>query len=156
MITRSAKRVERNTSQEVNRRIQWETERRLAYYRDHPQEIAARLRELDAEWDIERVLEAGSSTLTLTGLVLGMGVNRKWLLLSLAVQGFFMQHALQGWCPPLPLFRRLGVRTQFEIEQERYALMAIGKTSPQRDDLQWTGTARGDLDTEVSRHGFGH
>jgi hypothetical protein len=41
------------------------------------------------------------------------------------VQGFFMQHALQGWCPPLPVFRRLGFRTQYEIEQERYALKAI-------------------------------
>jgi hypothetical protein len=36
-----------------------------------------------------------------------------------------MQHALQGWCPPLPLLRRLGVRTQQEIERERYALKAL-------------------------------
>jgi hypothetical protein len=43
----------------------------------------------------------------------------------LAVQGFFMQHALSGWCPPLPVLRRLGFRTQYEIEQERYALKAL-------------------------------
>lgn len=31
-------------------------------------------------------------------------------------------HAFQGWCPPVNLFRRLGVRTQREIDEERYAL----------------------------------
>jgi hypothetical protein len=28
----------------------------------------------------------------------------------------------EGWCPPVNLFRRLGVRTQREIDEERYAL----------------------------------
>lgn len=41
------------------------------------------------------------------------------------VAGFLLQHALQGWCPPLPVFRRLGFRTQAEIERERYALKAL-------------------------------
>ena len=36
-----------------------------------------------------------------------------------------MQHALQGWCPPIELFRRLGVRTAGEIARERYALKAL-------------------------------
>jgi hypothetical protein len=38
---------------------------------------------------------------------------------------FFGQHALQGWCLPVPLLRRLGVRTQREIERERFALKAL-------------------------------
>ena len=50
------------------------------------------------------------------------------------VAAFLLQHALQGWCPPLPVFRWYGVRTQSEIEQERYALKAI----------------RGDFDQAVS------
>jgi hypothetical protein len=125
MIAESATRVVKHTSDDVNRRIQSDAERRVAYYRDHPEEIDRRLRELDAEWDVERVLATGSSTLTLTGLAMGLGVNRKWLLLSLGVQAFYMQHTLQGWCPPLPVFRRMGFRTQYEIEQERYALKAI-------------------------------
>lgn len=125
MPVQSARRVVDHTQEQVNQRIHRETDRRIAYFRDHPDEISGRLRELDAEWDIERTLETGSSTLTLAGLVLGIGVSRKWLLLSLAVQGFFMQHALQGWCPPLPLLRRLGIRTQYEIERERYALKAL-------------------------------
>jgi hypothetical protein len=52
-------------------------------------------------------------------------VDRRLLLLPLAVCEFLAQHALQGWCPPLPVFRRAGVRTQREIERERYALKAM-------------------------------
>ncbi len=125
MISISAERVEGQTDPQVNGRIRREMERRIEYFARHPEQIEQRLRELNAEWDIERVVETGSSTLTLAGLLLSIGVDRKWLLLSLVVQGFFLQHALQGWCPPLPVLRRLGVRTQYEIEQERYALKAL-------------------------------
>lgn len=41
------------------------------------------------------------------------------------VGGFLLQHALQGWCPPVPVLRRLGFRTQTEIDEERYALKAL-------------------------------
>jgi hypothetical protein len=41
------------------------------------------------------------------------------------VTAFLLQHALQGWCPPVPVFRRLGVRTTAEIDRERYALKAL-------------------------------
>jgi hypothetical protein len=109
----------------VNAGIRRGTEARLAYFAANPGEIGGRLGELDREWDVERALETGSSALTLTGLVLGVVRGRRWLALSLAVQGFFMQHAMQGWCPPLPVLRRLGFRTQYEIEQERYALKAL-------------------------------
>lgn len=34
-------------------------------------------------------------------------------------------HAVQGCCPPVPLLRRLGLRTREEIERERYALKAL-------------------------------
>lgn len=125
MPAKTARRVPDQTAQEINERIRRATEIRVHYYANHPQEIEQRLRELDQEWDIERTLETGSSALSLTGLIMGIGVSRKWLLLTLAVQGFFMQHAIQGWCPPLPLFRRLGIRTVAEIDQERYALKAL-------------------------------
>jgi hypothetical protein len=35
------------------------------------------------------------------------------------------QHAIRGWCPPVPLFRRLGVRTQREIGREIVALKTL-------------------------------
>ena len=41
------------------------------------------------------------------------------------VGAFLLQHALQGWCPPLPLLRQLGVRTAEEINEERTALKTI-------------------------------
>jgi hypothetical protein len=100
-------------------------ERVRACARQGDSAIAARLAELDGEWDIERWLETNGSILAGAGLALGVGVNRKWLLLSGAVVSFCLQHAVQGWCPPVEVFRRLGVRTQREIERERYALKAL-------------------------------
>lgn len=84
-----------------------------------------RIGELDREWDIERVLEVNASSLALTGLVLGATVDKKWLTLPAVVLPFLLQHALQGWCPPLPLLRRLGLRTQGEIDREKYALKEL-------------------------------
>lgn len=126
IATSSVHRVPENTAPSVNERIRRQTEMRVAYYAAHPERIADRLRELDEEWDIERALETGSSVLSLTGFVAALASGRRrWLLLPLAVQGFFLQHAIQGWCPPLPALRRLGLRTRAEIEAERYALKGI-------------------------------
>ena len=33
-----------------------------------------------------------------------------WLWFSVGVLAFLLQHALQGWCPPMPVFRWLGFR----------------------------------------------
>lgn len=55
---------------------------------------AQRHEQLGAKWEIERVLEAGSSTLTLTGNVLAQGMARRFLLLALGVQLFVMQHVV--------------------------------------------------------------
>jgi hypothetical protein len=40
------------------------------------------------------------------------------------VAGFLLQHAVQGWCPALPIVRALGFRTSREIDAERSALKA--------------------------------
>lgn len=121
----TANRVSAQTSDEINRRLRWEMEERLAYYDTHLDQIAARLAELDREWDIERTLEANASTLAFTGTMLAATVDRRWLILPAMVTGFLFQHAMQGWCPPLPILRRLGFRTAEEINQERYALKAL-------------------------------
>lgn len=118
-------RVPQHTAEEKNRRIRRDMEMRIWYYAQNPQRIEERLRELDEEWDIERTLETNAASLALFGTVMGIAASRKFLLLPAAVTGFLLQHALQGWCPPVPLFRRLGVRTQAEIEAERYALKAL-------------------------------
>jgi hypothetical protein len=51
--------------------------------------------------------------------------NKKWIALPVLVTGFLMQHAVQGWCPPLPLLRRLGIKTRKELDREKYALKAL-------------------------------
>jgi hypothetical protein len=121
----SANRVSSNTAAGVNLRIQREMEDRLAYFSSHHDQIDDRLMELDEEWDIERTIEANASTLALAGTVLGATVDKRWLWLPALVTGFLFQHAVQGWCPPVPILRRLGFRTADEINRERYALKAI-------------------------------
>lgn len=74
---------------------------------------------------MERMLEVNMATLALTGLALSVFVDKRWALLSGVVLGFFVQHAIQGWCPPLPAFRAMKVRTRTEIEEEKYALKAL-------------------------------
>ena len=124
-LATTTERVQMHTDEEVNRKIMAGLKHRLWYYLDHPEEIDARLLALQREWDIERAIEANAATLALTGLVLGFVASRKYLLLPTVVTGFLLQHALQGWCPPVPVFRRFGIRTQGEIQLERYALKAL-------------------------------
>ncbi|MCH8683725.1 hypothetical protein [Pedomonas mirosovicensis] len=126
MLPPTTRRVVDNSSAVANARIRDRTERRLMYYARNPELIDGRLRELDREWDIERMVETSSSTLSLAGFVLAVARrDRRWLLLPFGVSAFMLQHALQGWCPPIPLLRRLGVRTASEIDAERYALKAL-------------------------------
>lgn len=122
----TAERVPRQTAAAVNRRIRREAEERVAAAAaGGPSAIERRLRELDREWDVERTLEANAAAISLGGLALGVLKDRLFLALPALVAGFLLQHALQGWCPPLPVFRRLGVRTQREIDTERAALLAL-------------------------------
>ena len=74
---------------------------------------------------MERLLETNASAIAFTGLVLGLTQSKKWLIVPGIVLPFLFQHAVQGWCPPVPVFRRLGVRTREEIDRERYALKVL-------------------------------
>ena len=122
----SEDRVRKHTAREVNRRIDHEFECSIRRYSSAGEEsIINRLKELDCEWDMERVLETNASSLALGGTLLGLAVSKRWFFLPLVVTGFLLNHAVFGWCPPVPLLRRLGVRTAREIERERYALLAL-------------------------------
>jgi hypothetical protein len=118
-------RVPANTDAEINRKIRDETDARVRYYQQHKDGIRSRLRQLDEEWDIERAIECNASALAFTGVVLGATRDKRWLLLPAMVTAFLFQHAIQGWCPPVPILRRMGFRTASEIEQERQALKAL-------------------------------
>ena len=126
MLPSTVSRVPAHTDAEVNERIRQRTEQNIAHLRNaSPAAITQRLQELEEEWDIERTLEANAATAVLVGLTLGATVDRKWFIFPAVVAGFLLQHAVQGWCPPLPVFRRYGVRTQTEIDYERYALKSL-------------------------------
>jgi hypothetical protein len=127
-------RVRANTSEEINRQIDLELEQRIRFYATQDRGvISQRIEELDREWDMERTLEANAATASLVGLLLGATVSRKWFVLPGVVAGFLLNHAVRGWCPPIPVFRRMGVRTRIEIEQERYALKILrGDFEPAR------------------------
>jgi hypothetical protein len=119
-------RVRSHSPGSANARIRSETLSRLKLYEHADAErISARLCELEREWDIERVLEANAASVALLGLTLGATVNRRWFALPAVVAGFLLQHAVQGWCPPLPVFRRLGIRTAAEIHEEITALKIL-------------------------------
>lgn len=103
--------------------------------------ILRRLVKLDYEWDIDRALMvnfaiAGGASLS-TGLLRYSRTpllvpRRKGFLYFFGAQlGFLLLHGLVGWCPPVSVLRRLGYRTQREIEAERRDLRdALALTEP--------------------------
>jgi hypothetical protein len=119
-------RVRKVTSDAINQKINKEIREEIQYYSTRSaKEIKDKINELEKEWDIERVLELNASLIALGGVLLAATHSKRWLILSGIVTGFLTQHAIQGWCPPIPLFRRLQIRTQKEIETERHALMQM-------------------------------
>lgn len=122
----TSRRVELQTRPALNEAILEQTDQTLMRLQAAPaREIEEHLQRLDREWDVERALQTNAPVLCLVGLALGAAVDRRFLLLPAAVFAFFGQHALQGWCPPIPVFRRMGLRTLREIERERYAIKAL-------------------------------
>jgi hypothetical protein len=121
-----ADRVRQVTDLRVQEKIDREMTGRIARYGDASRaSLTMRLAELEAEWDIERVLLLESSASALTGLALAAGGRRRWLLLPALTTGFLLQQALQGWCPPIALLRRLGLRTRAEIDLEIHMLKLL-------------------------------
>ncbi|PKV75186.1 DUF2892 domain-containing protein [Pontibacter ramchanderi] len=119
-------RVRESTADSINEQIDNSIRHSIARYKGRSyEEISERIRELDQEWSIERTLEVNASTLALSGTLLGAFVNKRWFILPGIVSMFLLQHGLQGWCPPLPIMRALGIRSRREIDEERYALKAL-------------------------------
>ena len=111
-------------SERITERLRREMEARVYYYAQNPDRIDARLEELDAEWDVERVLAAKAAGISLFGILMGRR-DRRWHVLPFAAAGLLLQQAIQGWCPLFPILRKLGIRTAREINDERHALRAL-------------------------------
>lgn len=118
-------RIRNNTSPAVNLKIDHYLEEEIRKYANQDIEsITKKITQLNKEWDIERWLELNASIISFIGVLLGF-LSLYWLILPLIILAFLSQHAIQGWCPPIPIFRKLGVRTQKEIDQEIYALKLL-------------------------------
>lgn len=125
MIAATATRVSSHTSSQLNQKIREETEKIISKFSSgDPIAIEDRLQDLDREWDVERTLQTNFATLTLVSLALSK-LDKRWLWLSGGVSMFMVQHAVQGWCPPLSILRRLGFRTAREIADEKFALKSV-------------------------------
>ncbi|MCD6017381.1 MAG: hypothetical protein K0S53_502 [Bacteroidetes bacterium] len=118
-------RVRKVTSDKSNSKIDQFIVENINKYSVSSSTISKRIVELDKMWDIERILEINMSVISLTGIALSIFVNVYWLILPCIVLLFFVQHAIQGWCPPIPIFRSFKVRTRPEIDREKYALKAL-------------------------------
>lgn len=119
----SVSRVRINTSRKSNDSINDEMLRNTSkYINASKDDISKRIEQLNKEWDTERVLEANASAIIFISTVLGFLVNT-WLFLICGFISFYLlMHALEGWCPPLPIIRKLGVRTVYEICTEKMIL----------------------------------
>lgn len=119
-------RVRAHTSPEINEAIDCEIAASVRFYAGKTYyEISKRIEELDNEWDIGRFIEFRAGVVSIIGVVLGFKKSKKWFILPLIAGTFLLQYAIQGWCPPVPLLRRFGIRTKQEIDVEKYALKAL-------------------------------
>ena len=92
-----------------------------------------RINDLENEWDIERILSANAGALVLITSLLGLRRSKMFLLTGIV--GYFMlQHAIQGWCPPLEIVRKMGIRTAEEIFNEKAAIKLARGDFDQKPD----------------------
>ena len=120
-------RVQENTAAAVNEQIRRQTDGNVERMAAQDREaISRRIDELIREWDIERTLEANAAAVSLVSLTLGFFVSRWWYLLTTMGRGVSFAARASGLvCPPVPIFRRFGVRTASEIFEELTALRIL-------------------------------
>lgn len=86
--------------------------------------IRERLLQLDKEWDIDRALDFLFSTTVGAQLAVAMKKrNLNYIWFPIVQTAFLFMHTTYGWCPPVPLLRKMGFRTRFEIQSEREELL---------------------------------
>lgn len=116
-------RVQTNSPEQLNEKIEIQLLSNIQFYsKQDTQAVSKRIKELEKEWYVDRVLITNASAISIICLFLGLKVDKRWFILSGAVAAFLLQHGIQGWCPPLLLFRKLGIRSFKEIDRERFAL----------------------------------
>lgn len=99
--------------------------RNLAYYATRPQEIEARLLELDQEMDIERAMDVYGLRVAALGGALAVLRGGRWALLPLAAAGMLALQAASGDSALRRMLRKIGYRTAGEIAAEEDALIDL-------------------------------
>lgn len=118
----TSQRVQLHTKEEINKKIQEKTRENINYYKTKSRrQILDRIKELDKEWDIERALETNAAVIIFISSLLAISTKNIWWIIFIGIiSAFLLEHALQGWCPPVPIFRRMGIRSSAEIDEEKY------------------------------------
>lgn len=94
----------------------------LDYYRLESEEVINnRIRELDAEWDVERSIQLKASLIALSGVALGVSLGKKWLMIPAAICSFFAVQAIQGGAIPVSG----NFRTRKQIAEEQFGLKEL-------------------------------
>jgi len=115
------------TSQKINRR--------LLYYANHPQFIEHRIKQLDREASVEQVIDNGTASISLAGILLALLSSRRWLIFSLLSTLLFFLKGQAKDAGLLTVLRDQGYRSQEEISREKQMLQAL------RGDFDAIGSA---------------
>lgn len=128
MFAKTPTRIEENTRPEMKARLH---QRLLAnvspYVNGDRQRIDQRLKELEKEWTIERAIELEAPIMIGLGATLGLLHSRKWFALSGVAASMVVLHNTGGWYPLLPVFQKMGLRSQKDIDTETNALRVLRK-----------------------------
>lgn len=101
-----------------------ESNRKYAAVGEHG--ITGRVAEFDKEWGIERWLELNVSTIAGIGLpIMALTQNLWWRIIPGIILPFLFLHAVHGWCPPIPIMRRMGIRARKAIDEEKHGAKAL-------------------------------
>ena len=120
--------IREHSSTASNNRIDRATQASIDATEFWPDKMRARISELDREWNIDRALMLNFAIISAFSASMAMRTlyrKRKlggWAAMFFTQLAFLAHHAVRRWCPPMPLFRRLGFRSEREIDAERFAL----------------------------------
>jgi hypothetical protein len=126
--------IRAHTSGPSNERIDRTTRAAIDDAQRSAELTRARFAELDREWTVDRALMLNFAIIGGVVATLALRSARRsgssggWGALLYTQLGFLAYHAVRRWCPPLPVFRRLGFRSDREICVERTALAQAARS----------------------------
>lgn len=131
MISPTSERAELATPEYINKKIYEATMNSLSKIIQSSSEqranvIEERLKELNHEWDIERLLEFNGSIVLFISLLLVYLYSYYFIFIIFALAIFLLIYAIHRWAPPIPVLRKiLGMRTSVEILSEKATLKIL-------------------------------